>query len=41
MDPGTPPEQAGRDDARIVEDEELVPSQKSWKFREQTVFKKS
>ena len=34
MDAGAPPEQAGGDDARIVEDEEFVTSQQRGEFRE-------
>jgi hypothetical protein len=41
MDAGTPPEQAGRDDPRVVEDEEFVASQETREFREELVFKKS
>jgi len=41
MDAGTPPEQAGGDDARIVEDEEFVTSQETGEFREESVFENS
>jgi hypothetical protein len=41
MDAGTPPEQAGGDDARIVEDEEFVTSQETGEFREEAVFENS
>src|SRR5258706_41638 len=40
MDARTPPEQAGRNDARIVEDEELVASQEAGEFSEYLVFEK-
>jgi hypothetical protein len=38
MDAGTPPEQAGRDDARIVEDEEFVASQEAGEFSEEPIL---
>jgi hypothetical protein len=41
MDAGAPSEQAGGDDARIVEDEEFVASQENGKFREEAVFEYS
>jgi hypothetical protein len=41
MDASAPPEQAGGDDARIVEDEEFVTSQQSGEFREEAVFENS
>jgi len=41
MDASAPPEQAGRDDACVIEDEELVAPQKTWKFHEQTIFENS
>jgi hypothetical protein len=40
MNAGTPPEQAGRDDARIVEDEEFVASQETGEFNEEPVLEK-
>ena len=41
MHAGAPPEQAGGDDARIVEDEEFVTSQESGEFREEPVCENS
>jgi hypothetical protein len=41
MDTGTPPEEAGGDDARIVEDEEFVTPQETGEFREEPVFENS
>src|SRR5260370_5156707 len=41
MDAGTPPEQAGGDDARIFEEEEFITSQETGEFREEFVFEKS
>src|SRR6267378_3157521 len=38
MDSRAPPKQACRDYPRIVDHQELVPAQKTWKFREQAVF---
>src|SRR5258708_7859553 len=40
-DARTPSEQARRDDARIVEDEEFVTTQETGKFREEAVFENS
>jgi hypothetical protein len=41
MNSGTPPKQARRDDPRVVDDQELIASQKKWKIREQAVFENS
>jgi len=41
MHAGTPPEQAGRDDASIVEDEELVASQEARELREEPIIENS
>ncbi len=41
MHPGAPPEQARRNDARIVEDEEFVAAQQAGKFREDAVLENS
>jgi hypothetical protein len=38
MDPGPSPIQAGRNDARIVEDEEFVAAQQIGEFRKEPVF---
>jgi len=38
MNPGTPPEEPGRDDARIVEDEEFVAPKKIEYFKKQMIF---
>jgi hypothetical protein len=41
MNTHTPPEQASRDDPRIVEDQEFVASQETVEFGEQAVFENS
>jgi hypothetical protein len=38
MDARAPREQSGRNDARIVEDEEFITTQEAGKFCEETVF---
>src|SRR6266478_2262431 len=38
VDAGTPPEQARRNDARVVKNEKLVASQQTGEFREEAVF---
>ena len=39
MNPGAPPEEPGRDDARIVEDEKLVALKKFREFKKAMIFK--
>src|SRR5712691_9418813 len=38
MNPGAPPEEAGRDDARIVEDEEFTTLKKFREFKKAMIF---
>ncbi len=38
MNPGAPPEKPGRDDARIVEDEEFVALKKLAEFKKAMIF---